>query len=152
MQITLYINSSAPETLNKTITQIGSTTAIRPTAAVDILSPNIILSYDPAFLQCNYCYIDTFQRFYFCKVTVDTGGRLVLTCEVDVLMSYKGSIKKCPISVIRSETIGSNYVIDRQLPVDPARYFIEGKFFPLTPLTYNSMIPGRRYVLLVNGG
>ena len=152
MQITLYKNSSAPETLDKTIQQIGYTTAIAPTTAVNVLSPDIVLSYNQNYLVCNYCYIDTFQRFYFCTVTVDTGNRIVLHCNVDPLMSFKDGIKNCPISVVRSETIGSNFVIDRQLPVDPSRYFIEGKFFPLTPLTYDSIVPGRRFILLVNGG
>lgn len=152
MQITLYKNSSAPETLDKNIQQIGSTTAIAPTTAVNVLSPDIVLTYNATYLDCNYCYIDTFHRYYFCSITVDTANRLVLHCNVDPLMTYLSSIKNCPISVIRSETIGSNFVIDRQLPVDPSRYFIQGQFFPLSPLTYDSIVPGRRFIFLVNGG
>lgn len=152
MTVTLYSNRSAPEKLDKDITQIGSALALTPTAAIDILRPDILLGYNSAFLGCNYCYIDTYQRYYFVKITVDTAQRMILHCTVDPLMSFNAAIKSCPICVVRSETAGTGFVIDKQLPIDTSRYFVEGKFFPNTPLTYDGTIPGRRYILLVNGG
>lgn len=152
MNLTLYKTTSAPNTLQKSLTQIGSTKALTPKASLDILTPDIIITYSQEFLSANMCYIDTFSRYYFCKIEVDTGQRLILHCSVDPLTTYKDYIKNCPICVVRSETMGSNFIIDKQLPVDPARYFIEGRFFPKSPLTYESISPTDRYVLLVNGG
>lgn len=153
MILTLYKTTSAPNTLNKQLTQIGTTKALKPTQAIDVLSPDIIIGYAAEYLDTNICYIDTFKRYYFCKPEIDIGGRLILHCAVDVLTTYRDKLLQCSCNVIRNENVQRRYMIDKKLPVDSSRYWIEGKYLPNDVFKYGSTSPTAqyKYILLVNG-
>lgn len=153
MLLTLFSTTDAPNTVKKTLTQIGTSKAIMPTQAIDVLSPDIIIAYSEPFLAANMCYIDLFQRYYFCKPETDTAGRLILHCNVDVLTTYGRQLASCPCNVIRNEFAEKRYMIDKKLPVDSSRYWIEGKYLPGDVFKYASDTPTSqyKYILLVNG-
>lgn len=149
MTVNLYTTNSNPKALTKDLTMIGQARVISPTAQVSVLSPVLVIAHSDALLPCNYVYFPKFGRYYFCTVSTDIAGRIILTCKVDYLMSWADYIKSCPANIIRAEQAGVNYVVDRQLPIDSSRFFIEGKRFDLTPLQYTEDTP-YKYLLITN--
>lgn len=131
--IKLYSTDSDARVVNKNLTEIAATNII-PSAAFNILSPNIVIAYNDNYISANYCYISALQRYYFIQSSeLELGKRIILHCTVDVLMSYKTQLIECSATVIRSESLGSNYVIDTQYPVDSSRRFLEWVEFPNQP-------------------
>ena len=147
MQITFYTTSDPPEKLDKSLTMIGTATALKPTARVDMLNPVIVCNANAARLAANYVYIDTFDRYYWCTVSLDTANRMILSCKVDYLMSWKNSIKNCPACILRNENVGINYMKDDKLPIDPNRFYTIGRQFPDTGLT-GTAVSGFQFVLI----
>ena len=132
MTVNLYTTNSNPKSLTKDLTMIGQARVISPTAQVSVLSPVLVIAHSDALLPCNYVYVPKFGRYYFCTVSTDIAGRIILTCKVDYLMSWADYIKSCPANIIRAEQAGVNYVVDRQLPIDTNRYFTQGIKFDKT--------------------
>lgn len=152
--LTFYKNTSTPDTLDKEITAIGTSTPIAPTSTVEKLNPVLVIDYDESLLPANYCYIDLFDRYYYCTMAVDIASRLIVSCKCDPLMSAKDSIKNCPACILRNENIGINYVIDKKLPVDPNRFSIHGLPFPIDGFNQASQGTGdnyKPYLLILNG-
>lgn len=151
MQITFYTTSSAPNVLTKELSQIGLAEALAPTGQVTVLNPVLVIDYDSTLLAANYAYIDTFKRYYWINLALDTAGRLIVSCKVDYLMSWADSIKNCPAMILRNENISPNFVPDDKLPIDPNRFFIRGTEFPLNPIEYDTE-GNKPYLLILNGG
>lgn len=129
MTVTFYKVTDDPKKIDKdTSVTIGQTAAhtLDPTAMVDLLNPTIVIDYDSAFLNANYCYIDTFDRYYWCSFGVNTAGRTLVECKIDYLKSFAASIKNCPATIVRAELSSPTYVPDNELPIDPNRIWIEG--------------------------
>ena len=79
---------------------------------IDLSYPTftVRLNYVPQF---NYCYIDSFNRYYFITKIKHTINNLYeITCEVDVLMTYKSQILKSTQYVSRQEKIFNEFLID----------------------------------------
>lgn len=155
IHVTFYINSSDNKVLNKNITPIALSEGVivadlTPTQSVSVLSPTLILDYREQLLSANYCKIDEFNRYYYCKISVDTGGRLIAECEVDPLMSFSTSISGCEINVIRSEN-GISYVRDSKLPLSPDQCELQGILFPINPFD-DTFYYDNNIILTVNGG
>lgn len=152
MQITFYTSTANPKDLDKTgkITAIGTAKILTPIRGVGTLNPVISVDYNAAFASANYAYISApISRYCFVKTSIDTAGKLIAECSVDVLYTWRDYIKNCPANIIRAEQAGVNYVVDRQLPIDSSRFFIEGKRFDLTPLQYTEDAP-YKYLLITN--
>lgn len=150
--ITFYATPSAPNVLDKDISvKIGTAHTIQPTNAVNMLSPTLVIDYDSSLINANYCYIELFDRYYWCSISIDTASRMIIQCTCDYLMSWKNHIKNCNANIVRSESVGVNYVVDDMLPIDPNRFFVEGVEFPGDPLTYSDDPAAPIYLLVVNG-
>lgn len=147
MHITFYTTSDPPEKLDKELSIIGTATALKPTARVDMLNPVIVCNASTERLAANYVYIDTFNRYYWCTVSLDTANRMILSCKVDYLMSWKNSIRNCPACILRNENAGINYMKDDKLPIDPNRFYTVGKQFPETGLT-GTAVSGNQFILI----
>ena len=153
MNITFYNITDNPFTLEKTLpAPIGSARALAPTGQVNNLNPVVVVAWDSTngnrIVNANYCYIDTFDRYYFITCGLDTAKRIVVSGKVDYLYSHAAEIKTCPACILRNENIGSNYVVDKKLPIDSSRFFTEGIKFPDSELTkqYGAGFP---YILIV---
>ena len=98
-------------------------TAVKPTAALDIISPTFVFDYSAAALSCNYLYCSEFGRFYFVtNIAVDTAGRINISCSIDVLQTYSAAIKNCRATVIRTATSGAPTMYsDSKFPVYPTK-------------------------------
>lgn len=98
-------------------------TAVKPTAALDIISPTFVFDYSATALACNYLYCVEFGRYYFVtNIAVDTAGRVNITCAIDVLQTYSAAIKNCRATVIRTATGGKpTMYVDNKFPVYPSK-------------------------------
>lgn len=155
MTVTLYNITDDPRKLNKTLPQTSKTyNTVDALDIVSVVNPTLILEYSSGYIDCNYCYVKEFGRYYFCKTSVDTGGRIVLTCTVDPLMSFATEIKECKACITRNEHTGIGYVVDNKLPVDPNRFSIHGLAFPIDGFKQASQGTDENYkpyLLILNG-
>lgn len=149
MTINLLTTSDDPRKLIKSYTTIAAGVTCKPAEPCSILAPRIILNNGTNYINTNYIYIPAWHRYYYAEVTALTGRELMLTCSVDVLMSY--NLGNVPILATRSESAGVNFFPDKQLPVDPDRCFIEGILFPQQPVEETSLSEDNHYLIIVNG-
>lgn len=114
--ITIANSTAPPNKVNRAYTTIGTAT-ISPLSTINQLSPVFIIDYNVSYLNANYVIADFLSRKYFCTVSVDTAGRMVLNCKVDVLAH---DFSNCPITVTRNGGIGKpTYIPDNKLPILP---------------------------------
>lgn len=157
MHITFYRIYDNPKKLVKNLdTVIGQAKSLTPTQSVSVLKPTIICNYNASLLSANYCYIDTFDRYYFCTLELDTANRLNVYCEIDPLMSWQAQIKNCYVTVTRAENpkSESRYIPDKQLPIQPNVYHLHSQEFSSQPLHQeSSLAPNENfsYLLIVDG-
>ena len=124
MQVTLYHTSDDRKKVTKSLTSI-STMAAQATAQCSVLTPRLILGGDNVVnaINANYCYIDTFARYYFIKEHItDTASRIIIECEYDPLMSYASQLRATNQLVTRSESVGAPTEIeDNLLPLKKSK-------------------------------
>lgn len=112
MNIILYNTNSDPRRLNKSLTQL-STISVRLKDDTDIMRP--VIELDSANLPpaANYCYIEKFGRYYFInRQGIATGLDLMITLDVDVLMSFSGIIKNSRVVAKRTSNKYNRYIND----------------------------------------
>lgn len=150
MTINLYSTGDNPKTVTKTLTAISSVQG-RAAQPCNILHPELILSGDSTVnaINANYVYVPDFGRYYFVKDhTTDTAARIILSCEVDPLMSWAAGIKASKQLVTRSESVGMpTYTPDDQYLLKPNKDIkviaFEGGYFNLenaTQISYNFLL------------
>lgn len=102
--IILYSNSSAPEKLDKTLSEIVDLTGTLKDASSFIDPTVMIEATQSQMAACNYIRIPQFERYYFVKnITVLRTGLYQLDCHVDVLTTYKAGIRKNSAIIERSQ-------------------------------------------------
>ena len=150
MTIYFYKSTANPDKLDKSgfLTQIGTSETIKQTHRVDTLAPVVSVNYDVNLIDANYVYIPDFKRYYFCKISTDTGLKMILNCEVDALYSWAAAIAAAPCTAVRSETAGINYVPDSKLPIDPSRFVIKDTAFPQTNIESNNGLITPQYIMI----
>ena len=150
MTINLYSKGDNPKTVTKTLTAISSVQG-RATQPCNILRPELILSGDSTVnaINANYVFVPDFGRYYFVKDhTTDTAARIILSCEVDPLMSWAAGIRASKQLVTRSESVGKpTYTPDDQYLLKPNKDItvisFEGGYFNLenaTQISYNFLL------------
>ena len=152
MDITFYASTANPKQANKAnfLTQIGTAKTLNPTRALALLTPVVTVEYNADFVRANYCYIGApFNSYYFCKCAVDVAGKIIVECQADPVYTWYNYLINCPATIIRNENIGINYVVDNQLPIDNARFYIRGEEFQQTPLEPSEN--AKQYLLILNG-
>lgn len=143
MKATLYRITTPREYLNKIedFNESLEINVLEPYDNIDILNPELIIDYKPGIIEYNYCYIPDFKRYYFVNnITLQPGKRAILSCHVDVLMTYQIQILNSYATVIRNEDIGPNYISDNRFPSKQER-FCDAKYFPLQPFTFSFESP-----------
>lgn len=134
--------------VNKAYTTIQSGVNISPLSTISQLSPVFVINYDSRFLNANYVVCSTLGRKYFCKVSVDTAQRMILTCMVDYYSSF--DLSNCKIHVVRNGGIGSptDYP-DTKYPIKPNQKEITSIVRTTSELNVNYPYG---YILTVIGG
>ena len=139
MKITLYNTKSEKEKLNKELTELVVVDDAKITSSFDMLKATVILKRNVIddITKINYLYIDSLKRFYFCDVTIENGF-IILSCDVDALMSYKTDILKIEATIDRNEFLRNGYIQDDSYKV-LAYEEVVCKSFP-SGLTNDSLI------------
>lgn len=107
-------------------------------------------------MDYNYCYIESFKRYYFITNIVSVSNKLWrIDMECDVLVSFWNDLitKSNPAFISRQEFIYDKYLVDDKLPavVKPQIEFIEPTDYP-SYITYPWEISskfGRNYIVMV---
>lgn len=123
-----------------------------------IINPVLVIEYNklPDF---NYVYIPMFNRYYYINEIISVRNNIwELHLSVDVLMSFKDTIKTQMGNVIRQENIGNNFMPDNQIPVTgiPKIQFLE---FTLPTVVFDNDVSNAfdgnktsvNYVLITQG-
>lgn len=116
MKIEFFNNKSKSTKLNKEIDKKGE---INCTVKHDcsLMDPVVIIESEN-YLNCNYCYIENFGRYYYITDIVRlVGKRYQYKLHVDVLMSFKNDINNCVAFIERSESAGNEYMQDPLFPI-----------------------------------
>ena len=88
----------------------------------DISNPSFLVNYQESLLECNYCYIAKYKRYYFCRPVTENGGNIRINCAVDALRTFWDEYSEQDMTLVRSTEFGKpNYVQDSILPVDDGR-------------------------------
>lgn len=127
MTITLYTVTDDSRVLNKTLgTALTTAKTLTVYDSIDIITPTFVIEYNSTILQATYLYCTELNRYYFITgIALDKGGRMILSCSLDVLMTYKNQLVNCQCCVLRNEySLGE--VIDEKLPIEPNKVVIEG--------------------------
>lgn len=114
VHLTLYKNMSERIRVEKNIIQLGAMEGTFRGIA-DILNPTLLVKGEFTN-QCNYFYIQEFERYYFVsKPVIPANGLVELHGEVDLLMSWKEGILSNGGIVGRQETKYNLYLQDPQI-------------------------------------
>lgn len=118
MEIMLYKTTSDVNVVNKSLT--NETHLVGDAVPnCDLLNPSFTVMYFANIVNYNYLY--AFNRYYYIDgINMISGTHCVISCSVDVLMTYASAIKNCDATIVRSESIGKpTYIEDTQLPINP---------------------------------
>jgi hypothetical protein len=94
MQLFLYTINDPENVVNKVL-PVPYEMNIRLKSDTDLTNPSILLSsvLGVNYLDFNYCYIPQLERYYFIQSIDSVNAKIWrLTCECDVLMTYKADI------------------------------------------------------------
>lgn len=117
MQIKLYKNLSEVNTIGKTLTEESLRTGTLKDGC-SVLSPSVVLTGEN-LSGFNYAYIPQFSRYYFIKEIASVkSGLWELSMRVDVLESYKDSIKENVAIIKRQESIWDLYLNDEKFKAE----------------------------------
>lgn len=122
----IYKTKSAPNVVNKTLSEVVTFEEVIFKEDTSLLNPTIIIngvsnasSYTIEDIgTSNYFSIPKVNRYYFITdITMMSGGRVAITGKVDVLMSFKTDILGSTQLIVRQEKKTNNYLIDTDIPL-----------------------------------
>ena len=116
MYIVLYKNKSDNRVLRKELTQISTPLLCDIYDSESIIKPRFILEY--VGVEPNYCYVAELNRYYYIRdIILSPGGRRILMCEVDVLMSNIDEILNLNCLIARNEKTEFTYLADEKVMI-----------------------------------
>lgn len=99
-------------TVNKTFTS-SITASASIYGDVSILAPRFLVDYNSTILNCNYCYVATYHRYYYItNVTLSAGNRMIISCSVDPLKSFASEINNLYVTIVRQENAPDSFLPD----------------------------------------
>ena len=148
--IQLGYTSDNPSAVEKTYTIVSPSggIVISPTSKINQLKPVFVISYNSAYVNCDYVIASFLGRKYFCTIDYEIGKQMTINCTVDHLSSF--NLRSCPVTVVRNGGIGEPTKIqDTKFPVLPNTETVQQ-----VPITHEAFTPyGERcYVLQCIGG
>jgi len=111
--ITLYLNSSDNNVINKSLSDSISITGISWKENTSVITPVIVVKTNDNINKYNYAYIPSFERYYYITdITLLTGGLYSISLKVDVLKTYENQIKNLTGVVRRNQGLYNKYLAD----------------------------------------
>lgn len=146
MQATFYYNKSDKRYLNKTIEAKYSNIDIEVLTPSSVVRPSLKVSSGLIGQNVNYLYVADLERYYYINEWIMENGYIRLECEVDVLMSFKKSIKEQNVIVSRQQKKYNLYQSDTKQHFYNTNATIV-KEFPQKPFN----ITTSQFILTLNG-
>jgi hypothetical protein len=152
-----------PRKVDKTLTEVHTVNNASIYQACSIMAPEFVVDYSLSLLSCNYLVAgvtagqNEIARCYFIKdQIVLPGGRLVVRCAIDVLNTWKNTIKDCKANVIRQESENhlsnpSRFIYDQNMVGVVSTHIDNIPFVGGTPFT-SPGVDEYCYVMTVLGG
>lgn len=109
-----YKNLSDKRYITKNITNIRNDIQIVLKDNTDMKNPVIIVSNFSNLKDCNYIYIQEFERYYYINNMEFSQQRVLLYCTCDVLMSFKDEILNLNCVIKRQENRKNLYLDDEK--------------------------------------
>ena len=131
MDIFLYKTDSAPNVVDKKLTEVAHYTSVRLLDDTSILTPTIEVRESTIIddlWTINYFYIPKFKRYYFVTDSVATAGMFRISGRVDVLKSYASEIKASSQIITRQEHRQDKFLHDSMIPISDKQEVIEAEF------------------------
>lgn len=120
MQVKLFKTGSDPRKVNKGLNEIA-TLDCKIKHPFDIVNPTIII--DGNYLDCNYFYIPSLERYYFANPPIALNDKL---CEIsghcDVLSSF--DVLSLTATVERQEFKRNSQIVDNEIILQSNNNFI----------------------------
>ena len=154
MVLKLFKTKSAPNVVNKSLTEVVTFEEVIFKEDTSLLNPTVIIngvsnssSYTIEVIgKCNYFSSPRVDRYYFITdIVMLHGGRVAMSGKVDPLMSFKTDILSSTQLIVRQEKKTNNYLIDTDIPLSSKKQIIEHEFG-------DSIEDSGYYILAVNGG
>lgn len=95
MTLNFYKQSATPNRVNKTgyLTEVGTVNNVMLKETENELTPDFVMKTTDIILNSNYIFCSATGRYYFITSHEFTsGGRIIIHCRTDVLMSFKTEI------------------------------------------------------------
>jgi hypothetical protein len=112
MTVQFYKYIGNPKKIHKTFSATYESKTINPTDVYDDQQPILILSYDSTiYNNANYCVIGS-DCYFIPNRALETGQRMVLNLDKDLLMTNRAEIEQTRIIVERSTTMIDSWMPD----------------------------------------
>ncbi len=159
MDILFQKTTDDPRKLIKSFTDVYSTTpATTPinntSATMSLLRPTFIVAYYSLILTATHIKVASWNNRIYAINNIDflTGGKLSVSCTIDVLATYGLLIQDCICAVNRSESAGINWVPDDRFPIDTNHTITKGESSAFSsPFIKDSSAPWVLTVINDNG-
>lgn len=117
MTLTLYVNTSENNCLDKSITSRG-TYVFSFKDESSVFNPQVLIASATSLADVNYAYITEFGRFYYVtEIVVVRADLYLLKLHTDVLMTWKSQIRNCTAVLKRQESVYNLYLDDPEFKV-----------------------------------
>lgn len=131
MDIFLYKTDSAPNVVDKKLTEMAHYTGVRLLDDTSVLTPTIEVRESNTIdniWDINYFYVPKFKRYYFVTDLTATAGMYRISGRVDVLKTYGDEIKESTQIVTRQQNLQDKYLHDAMIPISDRQEVIETEF------------------------
>lgn len=149
---TLYINNSDRRVIGKNLTGSVALSSIQLLDECSIISPTFIITNNSTNLARNYLYVSALSRYYYINnITIIDSSRLKIDCSVDVLESFKTSIKALTCTIKRNSYTYNKYLDDPLYQVLTTKEIVTKKF-STSPFTNSALSGTPCFVITTVGG
>ena len=151
MTVIIYQNKSEGNVLDKYITQVVQLTGTLR-EGTSVLNPTIVVESDEAnIVWANYIYIVEWGRFYFVNEIANIRNSVwSFDCHVDVLMTYKNTIRQQSGIIARQEYLYNLYLDDDKFLVNAPRMIVTKAFPNRVPA--GNVAGANSFILTLAGG
>ena len=120
----LYINDSDARVVDKHLVDVIPQDAGTPEIPIEfiedssVVNPTFIFTSATNVMDANYIFVPDFGRYYYITDKIVQKNRIMVTCHVDVLMSFSEPIKKSYAIMERQEKEYNLYLNDSLIPLE----------------------------------
>ena len=112
-----YNNKSDARYVNKNIELVHDNVDIKFKEDTELVRPVLIVRAENITPSVNYVWLENFGRYYFIRDTKFSQGMVEISCECDVLSSFKKALMEQNVIVKRNQNLFNMYLDDAQYKV-----------------------------------